>query len=84
MFTYCCLTCKRNTENVDSKVLKAKNGRLMLSSKCTVPGNKKMKFYERTRSKGLLSSLGLKTLLKKIPLIDDILFELRLDIKWLK
>ena len=63
------------------KSFKAKNGRLMLSSKCTVPGNKKMKFYERTRSKGLLSSLGLKTLLKKIPLIDDILFELRLDIK---
>ena len=53
----------------------------MLLSKCAVPGNKKMKFYERTRSKALLSSLGLKTLLKKIPLIDDILFELRLDIK---
>ena len=33
MLTYC-LKCKRNTENVNSKVLKTKNGRTMLLSKC--------------------------------------------------
>ena len=31
---------KKGTESVDSKVLKTKNGRPMLSSKCAVCGNK--------------------------------------------
>ena len=29
MLTYC-LKCKRNTNNIDSKMLETKNGRLML------------------------------------------------------
>ena len=29
-----CLKCKKNTKNVDPKVLKTKTGRTMLSSKC--------------------------------------------------
>ena len=29
MLTYC-LKCKRNTKNMDAKMLKTKNGRLML------------------------------------------------------
>ena len=36
-----CLKCKRNTNNIDAKMLKTKNGRLMLSSKCAVYGSKK-------------------------------------------
>ena len=32
MLTYC-LKCKKDTESVNSKVLKAKNGRPMISSK---------------------------------------------------
>ena len=38
--TYC-LKCKRNTKNVDSKMLETNNGRLMLSSKCAICGSKK-------------------------------------------
>ena len=33
MLTYC-VKCRKNTENVDSKALKTKNGRSMLLSKC--------------------------------------------------
>ena len=40
MLTYC-LKCKRNTKNIDSKMLETKNSRLMLSSKCAISGNKK-------------------------------------------
>ena len=39
MLTYC-LKCKRNTKNIDFKMLETKNGRLMLSSKCTICNNK--------------------------------------------
>ena len=44
------LKCKRNTKNIDSKMLETKNGRLVLSSKCAICGSK-TKIYERTRSK---------------------------------
>ena len=38
MLTYC-FKCKKDTESVDSKVLKTKNGKTMLSSKCAVVEN---------------------------------------------
>ena len=37
MLTYC-LKCKKDTESVNSKVLKTKNSRTMLSSKCAMCG----------------------------------------------
>ena len=40
MLTYC-LKCKKNTKNIDAKTLKAKNGRLNMSSKYAVCGSKK-------------------------------------------
>ena len=50
----------------------------MLSSKCavcsSVCGSKKSKVMKEQRTKGILSSLGLKMPLNKIPLFDDILF----------
>ena len=73
MLTYC-LRCKKDTESVDSKVLKTKNGRTMLSSKCAVCGSKKSRFLKEQEAKGLLNSLGLATPLNKIPLSSDILF----------
>ena len=41
MFTYCLNCKKKNTKNIASKILEAKNGRLMLSSKCAICGSKK-------------------------------------------
>ena len=49
MLTFC-LKCKRYTQIVDSKMLETKNGRLLLS-KCAIYGSKKIKIYERTRSR---------------------------------
>ena len=45
MSTYC-LKCKKNTKNVNSKVLKTKNGRSMLLRKCAVCGSKKSGFIK--------------------------------------
>ena len=73
MLTYC-LKCRKNTENLNSKILKIKNGRTMLLSKCTVCDNKKSRFMKEQEAKGLSSSLGLKTPLNKIPLLSEILF----------
>ena len=53
MLTYC-LKGKKDTEKVDSKMLKTKNGRPMLPSKCAVCSNKKSKFIKEQEAKGLL------------------------------
>ena len=73
MLTYC-LKCKKDAESVNSKILKTKNGRPFLSSKYAVCSCKKSKFVKEQEAKGLLSSLGLKTPLSKVPLLGDILF----------
>ena len=69
MLTYC-LVCKKDTENKDANLIKTKNGRLALSSKCVVCGSKKSKFMKKQEAKGLLSNLGIKTPFSKIPLFN--------------
>ena len=71
MLTYC-RKCKRNTKNIDSKLIKTKNGRLILSSKCAVCGSKKSRFMKEQEA-GLLSNIGIKTPLSKIPLLNILL-----------
>ena len=69
MLTYC-LKCKKNTKSRDAKMTKIKNGRLALSSKCVVCGSKKSRFMKEQEAEGLLSNLGIKTPLNKIPLLN--------------
>ena len=69
MQTYC-LKFRKNTENLDSKIFKIKNNRLIVQSKCPVCGIKKSRFAKEQEAKGLLSNLGIKTPLSKIPLLN--------------
>ena len=46
----------------------------MIISKCAVCGSKNSKFIKEQQGKGLLSNLGIRTPLNKIPLLGDILF----------
>ena len=69
MITYC-LKCKKDTENIDPKIFKTKNNRLIMQSKCSVCKNKKSRFVKEQDAKGLLSNLGIKTPLSKIPLLN--------------
>ena len=50
MLTYC-LKCKKNTENVNSKVLKTRNCRTALSSKSATYDNKKSRFMKEQEAK---------------------------------
>ena len=61
MLTYC-LKSKEDTKNIDSKMLKTKNGRTMLTSKCAICGGKKSRFLKEHSAKGFLSNIGLKNL----------------------
>ena len=69
-----CLKCKKNTGNIDPKVSSASNGRVMILSKCAICGCKKSRFIKQQEAKRLLSKLGIKTPLSKMPILGDILF----------
>ena len=67
MKTYC-VKCRKDTENIDPKMVRTKN-RLIMQSKCSVCRIKKSRFVKEQEAKGLLSNLGIKTPLSKIPLL---------------
>ena len=73
MLSYC-LKCKKNTENINPRVSATGNGRTMILSKCAICDSKKPQFIKKQEAKGLLSSLGIRTPLSKIPLLGDVLF----------
>ena len=53
-------------------VSKPSNGKTMLLSKCAICDSKKPRFIKKQEAKGLLSNLGLKTPLNKIPILGDV------------
>ena len=69
MKTYC-LKCKKDTENLDSKIFMTKNNRQIMQSKGNDSGNKQSRFMKEQEAKGVLSNLGIKTPLNKIPLLN--------------
>ena len=69
MKTYC-VKCRKNTEILNSKSFKTKNGRLIMQSKCPVCRIKKSRFVKEQEAKGLLSNLGIKTPLNQIQLLN--------------
>ena len=69
-----CLRCKKNTENIDPKVLATSNGKAVILSKCAIFDSKKSRFIKNQEVKGLLSNLGIRTPLSTVPILGDILF----------
>ena len=46
----------------------------MILSKCAICGGNKSRFAKNQEAKGLLSKLGIRTSLSKVPILGDILF----------
>ena len=65
--------CRRNTENIDPKMVRTKNKRLIILSKCHGCRIKSSRFVKEQEAKSLLSNLGIKTSLSKI-LLFNVLF----------
>ena len=82
-----CLKCKKHTKNINLQVSNTSNGKFMILSKCAICSSRKSKFINKQEAKGLLSNLGIKTPLSKIPVLGDILFWMQFHwscIKWMK
>ena len=66
--------CKKDTKNINLRVSSTSNRRTMILSKCAICGSKKSTFIKNEEAKVLLSNLGVRTPLSKVPILDDILF----------
>ena len=67
MLSYC-LKCRKNAAGKNLKVVRTKNGRIMLLSRCSVLNSKKSKFLKEQEARGVLSNLvGVK-----VPILSDI------------
>ena len=67
--TYC-IKCKKDTENIDPKIVKTKNSRLLMRSKCSDCKNKKLRFVKEQEAECLLCNLGINMPFSKIPLLN--------------
>ena len=67
--TYC-LSCRKYTKNTNPRIVKRKNNRSMIQSNCTICNCKKSRFIKEHQVSGLLSNLGIKTPLNKVPLLN--------------
>ena len=72
----CCINCRKDTENLNSKIFKTKIDRLVKQSKCDECRNKKSRFVKEQEAKGWMSNLGIKTPLSKIPLVNVFFFNI--------
>ena len=71
MKTYC--LSRTNTENVDPRIFRTKNNKLIMQSQCSDYRNKKSRFVKKQDAKGLLSNLGIRAPFSKIPLLNVLL-----------
>ena len=63
MKTYC-VECRKNTENIDPKMIRIKNNRLVMQSKCSVCGIKKSRFVKGQGGKGIKTPSNKKSIAK--------------------
>ena len=67
--TYC-LVRRKYTKNNKPKVVRNRQNRLMMQSNCVICGSKKSRFIKEQQAMGILSNLGIKTPLIKVPLLN--------------
>ena len=70
--TYC-LACRKYTKNNNPKIVRNRQNRLIIQSIFATCGSKKSRFIKEQQAMGILSNLGIKTPLSKVPL-SHILF----------
>ena len=66
--------CRKDTSNIKPRVSNTCSDRTMILSNCAKCESKKSRFIKNQEAKGLLSNLGIRTPLIKVPILGDILF----------
>ena len=66
----CCLACRKYAKSINPKIVRNRQNRSTIQSNCAVCGSKKSRFIKEHQAIGLLSTLGVKTSLNKVPLLN--------------
>ena len=69
------LKCRKDMESRKPKAVRTENERITLLSKYTICDSKKSKFFKQQEASGLLSSLGIKPPLGKIPCVGPLFLQ---------
>ena len=69
-----CLKYRKDTKSINPEISENNNGKTIILSKCATCDSEKSTFIKNQEAKGLLSNLGLRRPLSKVPLLGDILF----------
>ena len=64
-----CLVCRDYTKNNNPKIVRNRQNTLMIQSNCANCGKRKFRFIKE-QAMGILSNLGIKTPLSKVPLLN--------------
>ena len=64
------LSCRKYTKNINPRIVRNKHNRSMIQSNCAICNGKKSRFIKEHQASGLLSNLGIKTPLNKVPLLN--------------
>ena len=64
------LACRKYTKSINPKIVRNRQDRSMIQSNCAVCGSKKSRFIKEHQAMGLLSNLGIKNPLNKVPLLN--------------
>ena len=67
--TYC-LVCRKYTKNINPKIVRNRQNRSMIQSNYAMCGSKKSRFTKEQQAMRILSNLGIKTPLSKVPLLN--------------
>ena len=67
--TYC-LVCRKYTKNINPKIARNTQNRSMIQSNCAICSSKNSRFIKEQQAMGILSNLGIKTPLSKVPLLN--------------
>ena len=65
-----CLACRKYTKNNNSKIVRNRQNRLMIQSNSANCGSKKSRYIKEQQAMRILSNLGIKTPLSKVPLVN--------------
>ena len=64
------LVCRKYTKKNNPKIVRNRKNRLMIQSNCATCGSKKSIFIKEQQAMGILSNLGIKNPLSKVPLLN--------------
>ena len=64
------LACRKYTKNNNPKIVRNRQNRLIIQSNCATCGSKNSRFIKEQQTMGILSNLGIKTPLSKVPLLN--------------